>query len=78
MKRVKTVFMRVNTKKMFKNMCAYYDVPLYFFGNKEQLGHAIGKEFRASLAFLDNGLADATCKQLKIAIDTGGSDYVKN
>ncbi len=54
-----------NTKKMFTNMCTYYKVPIYFFGEKTKLGHAIGKEFRASLVFLDQGLADAVEKQLK-------------
>ena len=39
-----------NTKKMFANMCAYYNVPIYYFGGKEELGHAMGKQFRASLA----------------------------
>lgn len=53
-----------NTKKMFTNMCTYYKVPIYFFGEKTKLGHAIGKEFRASLALLDKGLADAVEKQL--------------
>ena len=53
-----------NTKKMFRNMCDYYKVPLYFFGEKEELGHAIGKEFRASLAVLDAGLAKAIEKNL--------------
>ena len=48
-----------NTKKKFRNMCDYYQVPIYFFGEKEELGHAIGKEFRASLAVLDAGLAKA-------------------
>ena len=54
-----------NTKKMFTNMCTYYKVPIYFFGEKTELGHAMGKEFRASLAVLDRGLADAIEKQLK-------------
>ena len=54
-----------NTKKMFTNMCTYYNVPIYFFGEKNDLGHAMGKEFRASLAVLDKGLADAIEKQLK-------------
>jgi Ribosomal protein HS6-type (S12/L30/L7a) len=53
-----------NTKKMFTNMCTYYKVPIYFFGEKTKLGHAIGKEFRASLALLDKGLADMVEKQL--------------
>lgn len=54
-----------NTKKMFSNMCTYYKVPLYFFGAKDSLGHAIGKEFRASVAVLDEGFAKAIEKQLK-------------
>ena len=54
-----------NTKKMFTNMCTYYQVPIYFFGEKTELGHAMGKEFRASLALTDKGLADAVEKQLK-------------
>lgn len=53
-----------NTKKMFCNMCDFYHVPLYIFGDKESLGHAMGKEFRASLAILDKGLADAIEKQI--------------
>lgn len=56
-----------NTKKMFKNMCDYYKVPLYFHGTKEALGHFIGKECRASLALTDKGLADAVVKQLTLA-----------
>lgn len=55
-----------NTKKMFTNMCTYYKVPIYFFGEKTKLGHAIGKEFRASLVLLDKGLADAVEKQLNM------------
>lgn len=55
-----------NTKKMFTNMCTYYKVPIYFFGSKNELGHYMGKEFRASLAILDKGLADEIEKQLKM------------
>lgn len=55
-----------NTKKMFTNMCTYYKVPIYFFGEKTELGHAMGKEFRASLALLDKGLSDAVEKQMKL------------
>lgn len=54
-----------NTKKMFTNMCEYYHVPIYFYSTKSELGHAMGKEMRASLALLDQGLADAAKKQLK-------------
>ena len=61
-----------NTKKMFTNMCTYYKVPLYMLGEKEELGHAMGKEMRASLAILDEGLAKAVEKQMKLI---GGSEH---
>ena len=54
-----------NTKKMFKNMCDYYKVPLYFYGTKEALGHFIGQEFRASIAVTDAGLAGGIIKHLE-------------
>ena len=54
-----------NTKKKFRDMCEFYKVPIYFYGDKDTLGHAMGKEFRASLAILDNGFADGIQKDLK-------------
>lgn len=53
-----------NTRKKFIDSATYYDVPVYLFGGKEELGHAMGKEFRASLAILEKGLAAAIMKQL--------------
>lgn len=53
-----------NTKKKFTNMCEWYKVPIYFIATKEELGHAMGKEMRASLAFTDQGLVRAVEKQL--------------
>lgn len=78
-----------NTKKMFTNMCTYYKVPIYFFGEKTELGHAIGKEFRASIVLLDKGLADLVEKQLNMIgndecmkiqeiVKSGGSKYGEN
>ncbi len=55
-----------NTKKKFKNMCDFYEVPIYFYKDKDALGHSMGKEFRASLAVLDEGFAKGIMKQLKI------------
>ncbi len=46
-----------NTKKEFSNMCEFYDVPYWEYGNKEELGRAIGKEERSSLAVCDEGFA---------------------
>ncbi len=53
-----------NTKKKFENMCAYYQVPIYFYETMETLGNAMGKEFRASLAVTDSGLSDAIQREL--------------
>ena len=51
-----------NTKKSFSNMCAYYHVPMSVFADKETLGHAIGKQFRASVAVTQDGFAKAILK----------------
>ena len=48
-----------NTTKKFLNMTDFYEVPVYQFGTKEELGRCIGKEFRASLAIVDENLANA-------------------
>lgn len=53
-----------NTKKMFRNMCGFYKTELVFYGDMEKLGHCIGKQFRASLAVTDEGLAEAVKKKL--------------
>lgn len=53
-----------NTKKLFADKCSFYEVPCYVFGTKEQLGHAMGKELRASLAVTDYGFAQQLCKLL--------------
>ncbi len=53
-----------NTKKKFKNMCEYYKVPVRIHGIKDELGRFTGKEFRASLAITDKGLAQAVMKKM--------------
>lgn len=54
-----------NTKKMFTDMCAFYQTPIYFYGTKDALGHAVGKEMRASVAVTDKGLADSVIRHLE-------------
>ncbi|MCC8060107.1 MAG: ribosomal L7Ae/L30e/S12e/Gadd45 family protein [Clostridiales bacterium] len=61
-----------NTRKHFTEMCTYYQIPVYYFGNKDELGHAMGKEMRASLAVKDEGLAAEIVKQMNMI---GGSEY---
>ena len=54
-----------NTRKHFSDMCAYRNVPLCIYGNKEELGHAIGKQMRANLAVTDQGFADSIRERIK-------------
>lgn len=53
-----------NTKKKFRNMCSFYQVPIYFYGDKESLGRAMGKEYRACLAVQDENFVKAIMKEL--------------
>lgn len=48
-----------NTRKKFLNMCEYYQVPILLMETREELGRAVGKELRASIAVLDAGFAKA-------------------
>lgn len=70
------------TKKRFTQMCTYYDVPIYIYGDKESLGHYIGKEFRASLCVTDEGLANSVIRKLVNNIEfkqnNGGNVNVEN
>ena len=68
-----------NTEKMFRNMCNFYHVPLFRFGRKEELGHAMVKDMRTSLALTDEGFARTIRKHLEaIEQEDGGSEHGKN
>lgn len=54
-----------NTKKHFKDKCSFYGVPFYVYGNKEEIGKAIGKKERASVGVCNAGLAEQIEKKLK-------------
>lgn len=51
-----------NTRKLFHNKCSYYGVPIIETGTREELGHAIGRQFRASIGITDQGLAQAVMR----------------
>ncbi|MFP3154051.1 ribosomal L7Ae/L30e/S12e/Gadd45 family protein [Lachnospiraceae bacterium ZAX-1] len=53
-----------NTKKMFRNMCIFYQVPMYEYADKEKLGHSIGKESRASVAVIEAGFSKSLVNKL--------------
>ena len=46
-------------------MCDYYRVPFLIYGNRESLGKTVGRQFRATVALTDQGLAGAIIKELK-------------
>lgn len=54
-----------NTKKLFKDKATYRSIPIYLFGTKEELGHALGQEFRSSVAITDHGFAEAIQKRIE-------------
>ena len=62
-----------NTKKMFRDMCTYYQVPLRVGADKDALGHAIGQQMRASLAVTDENFA-RTIEKLFDEYNNGGSE----
>ena len=53
-----------NTKKHFKDMCVYREIPILILGTKESIGRCIGKEFRASVALTDEGFAGSILKTI--------------
>lgn len=53
-----------NTKKHFSDMCRYRNIPIRFFGSKEEIGRTIGKEYRASIAVTDEGFANSILKKV--------------
>ena len=57
-------FDNIKTKvfELFTDKCSFYEVPIVICASKEELGHAIGKVSRASVAVTDQGLADAIAK----------------
>lgn len=54
-----------NTREKFTNLCQHYQVPVRMYSDKASLGHAIGKELRASLAIMDEGFAKSILSHLE-------------
>jgi ribosomal protein L7Ae-like RNA K-turn-binding protein len=53
-----------NTKKNFTDMCKFYKCDILFHWDKETMGNALGKQFRASVAVCDENMALAIKKKL--------------
>ena len=55
-----------NTQKRFCDMAMFRGIPIYRYGDRESLGHFVGKEFRASLAITNEQLARSIEDRLKM------------
>jgi len=53
-----------NTAKKVKDKCSYYGVSCITTGDRYQLGHAIGKVGRVTVAVTDGKLAESIQRQL--------------
>ena len=61
-----------NTRKSFNDSCSFYQVPIVFYGTKDELGHALGKEERASAAVTDPGLAKSIMTKIRALDEANG------
>ena len=55
-----------NTKKMYQDMCSFYQTPIRIFGTKEELGRWSGKAYRASICILDEGFAKSIKNSMEV------------
>ena len=46
-----------NTRKKMQAKCSSYNTPLLAYGSRQELGHAIGKDERVTIAVLSKGFA---------------------
>lgn len=53
-----------NTRKKFRDMTTFYQVHYEEYASKEDLGRAIGKEYRAVVAVTDENLAKAVLQKM--------------
>ena len=54
-----------NTAKKFTDKCTFYKIPFRFYGTKEALGRAVGREERACVAVIDRGFAESILDKLQ-------------
>ncbi len=67
-----------NTKKNFRDACAYRNVPYLEFSTKEEIGRMTGKDIRACIALTDPGFASAIDKCLNVPVQNGGVHIEEN
>lgn len=52
-----------STKKI-RNMCEYYEIPLFTYGEKKTLGKALGRDYCAAAGIQDPGFAKEIEKRI--------------
>ncbi len=60
-----------NTKKKFRDACAFGRVPLVEYADREALGHCIGRDFRATAAVTDASFAKMLSQAFQNEDQTG-------
>ena len=53
-----------NTRKHFTDMCQFRQIPVRIFGKKEEIGNAVGKAYRASIAVTEKGFAESILEKV--------------
>ncbi len=66
------------SKKNIRDMCSYYQVECMEYSLKEDLGHALGKEFRSVISVEDEGFAKKLKTLLKGDIKGGSAKNGKD
>lgn len=59
------------TRKRYEQMAAKAKIRIIYLGDREQLGHCIGKDFRAAAAITDAGFANAIARFCPLDGETG-------
>lgn len=54
-----------NTVRQIITLCKRYEIPVFVYGKKEELGSCLGKGERSVLCVTDSGFAEAIYKALK-------------
>ncbi|CAG9619672.1 YlxQ family RNA-binding protein [Sutcliffiella rhizosphaerae] len=53
-----------NTRKKLHDKCSYYNIPIRTVENRYELGRALGKDARVSVAIVDEGFANKLLSML--------------
>lgn len=54
----------LSTKNEYSKLAEKYGINYMFFGEKEKIGHALGKSIRSAVLIMDKGFAEALRKKL--------------